>query len=289
MVNTTYSCEMERRLLLLDVIRGLAIFFVLVSHVLQYYDSKLISQHGLPGVYYVTLGGFGVTLFIILSGMVTEYNYRGEKSLIFFIKRVKRIYSNYWVSLLLAIPLIGGYKVPADKLDSLLNVTGLMVFTGREWGESYILPTGWFIGVILSLYLLFPLLSKLMDKKKNTTLFALFLLSLCFRYYSERYWLSYRPSDWFPLCRLFEFGLGIYLIKNNNILNFLSRFNTKSSMLIYLSAMSFPAYLIHWPLLTVISLYPGSISIVFFFASTFILSYLIFYIDKYVQGKIFRF
>lgn len=76
---------------------------------------------------------------------------------------------------------------------------------------------GWFIGTIFCLYMLFPWLSRFIKKYRVSALLSLLVIS-----YLSRYLLfpsAFTPSSqmylWFPLCNLFEFGLGIYIIQHN--------------------------------------------------------------------------
>ncbi len=91
-----------------------------------------------------------------------------------------------------------------------LTLTGTYAFAGR-WGGPF-LNTSWFIGLIFVLYLVFPWLSRAISARPALTMAALLALSLASRALLGRYgWLPGRPLDWFPPCRVFEFGLGIWL------------------------------------------------------------------------------
>ncbi len=62
--------------------------------------------------------------------------------------------------------------------------------------------------------------------------------------------LSGNPVDWFPLSRIFEFGLGVFLyhaLKFEKMIG-LNKMFIKIPFLTTLSALSFPLFLIHDPL-----------------------------------------
>src|SRR5713226_2596915 len=98
---------------------------------------------------------------------------------------------------------------PEDWVEGALTITGFCAFAGAGILGCSLIPA-WFIGLILSLYAVYPWLSRLMNRTPRATLLALLLISLASRLTVEGYLQNY-PLEWFPLCRVFEFGLGIYL------------------------------------------------------------------------------
>jgi len=98
------------------------------------------------------------------------------------------------------------------------------------------------------------------------------------------------PKQWFPPCRLFEFGLGIWLIKNRKIFDFIKnvKINLNKNVIKYFSDISFPAFLIHSPLLTIISGKYSTLTTINFLAfvlSTLVLSHLIYYFNKLIHKR----
>ena len=65
------------RVYLLDLVRVFAISLVLVAHIGQKIGSPVGAFFGIQNFYYVSLGGVAVSIFLVLSGMVMEWNYKG--------------------------------------------------------------------------------------------------------------------------------------------------------------------------------------------------------------------
>jgi peptidoglycan/LPS O-acetylase OafA/YrhL len=168
----------------------------------------------------VSIGGAAVTMLIILSGAALHFTYRNRNMSYkdFILKRLKRIYPVYWLSIFFTLILLGFALAQKPIINFLLDVSGFLAFTGATW-DKYILPMGWFIGLIVSLYFFYPLLRKLFIKYRPVLVLAvLFIVEIVARIVTGKYIPRYRPLDWMPFCRLFEFGFGIYLVENAKIL-----------------------------------------------------------------------
>ena len=85
--------KITNRYVLVDLIRVIAISLVAFAHIASTWGSRLGSFFGVENLYYVTLGGIGVTLFLIISGFSIDLSYRKKKyNYWYFIKdRLKRI------------------------------------------------------------------------------------------------------------------------------------------------------------------------------------------------------
>jgi len=281
------------RIIFFDLLRIFAIFLVVFVHILQRMKNPLGGFSGIRDFYYVSLGGIGVTLFLVLSGMALEYNHGHEKFSYgrFIIERIKRIYPLFWLSIVISV-LLGAKSLPSNFFDFFLMMTGFSAFTGKPWA-SFTFPTNWFIGLIIPLYFSYPILSKLIKKHPNTVTLTSLVISVISRFYTGKYWNVPRSTDWFPLCRLFEFSFGIWLINNENILNFFRKISIKTgqNIITYFSKISFPIFLIHSTVLEVVSKTVSLednflISIFLFLSGTFLFSNILFFIDNYIQKKL---
>ncbi len=257
---------MRMRSALLDLIRVLAMSLVLLAHIAQSMRSPLGAFWGIKEFYYVTLGGMGVTVFVIVSGVVLQLKY-GQTNLSyarFMINRCFRIYPVYYLSLLFGIIIYfiksychGTKIILPDFTDLLLHlagcITGGYAFFG-QWSGPFV-GTSWFIGLIMTMYLTYPFVSKWIKHSPHSTVISLLLVSIFSRIILGKYeGFSVRPLDWFPLCRIFEFGLGIYIATavGSDIWVCINKYRRMASALTLLSNLSFPLFLIHYPLLIII-------------------------------------
>jgi peptidoglycan/LPS O-acetylase OafA/YrhL len=156
------------------------------------------------------------------------------------------------------------------------------------------LSTSWFVGLIVVLYLSSPLLSKGIRNRPHIMITFCFLLSTISRVILGKYRiLPTRPMDWFPLCRVFEFGLGIYLantIRKEAWASF-NGMEIGSPLFLFISEISYPLFFIHYPCLFVIS-YLGkygvnqSLSIVAYLFLSIVLSWAMVLLDRFIQRSI---
>ncbi len=149
--------------------------------------------------------------------------------------------------------------------DIFYTLTGTYVFIG-QWGGPLV-PMSWFLGLIISMYLLFPFLSSSISRKPHISICILLIVSVLARLILGHYnFLPYRPLDWFPLCRIFEFSIGIYLgiILKKSIWQSCNNMGGNIRNLVtFISELSFPLFLIHYPLKQIITLLSQKIPVVF--------------------------
>lgn len=276
---------MKKRLLLFDYIRIVAFGLVILAHSAQRLHHPLGGFFGIKDFYYVSLGGLGVTLFIILSGMLLEYTY-GDKSYVlkqFYLKRLTRIYIPYWILFLILLSTsVSSTQMGFKKI--LLNIFAVSVFTGAEWAE-FTLGVSWFLGVIIVLYILFPLISSWVHKKPTLTIIALLVTSSISRWYVGEYWNLHRAIDWFPLGRLFEFCFGIWFIFSFQKTHIFRRIAVPSSSkhIRYISDISYPVFLLHVPILDSFNQEHTLVSIISLLLLTTILAHVLLLVSNYLQ------
>ncbi len=251
------------RFVILDIIRTFAIGLVIFSHATQ-----TGIRIGIPHFYYVSIGGVGVSIFLILSGFVLELNY-GKKEISYwsFIKRrLIRIYSVYVLAYLVAviIELIRRpelvEKIPSHLSHFTCGITGFCAFVGM-WGESF-LTKGWFIGLIVSLYFFYPLIAPLIRKHPYIAMTTILAVSVVTRLLvgqiEPEWWrlglFTSRMTDWVPLARLFELGLGVYLVHiiPRGWLKIADHNPWIGRVFAFTGAISLEMYVIHQPLLFII-------------------------------------
>jgi len=266
------------RLLFLDVTRIIAILFVVLTHISVTLHSYYIVL--VPHIFEFGIGMFGIILFLVISGAALEYNYgcvERTQILRFFLKRVQRIYPIYWVSLVLGL-IIQPKLIDSSFTDILVQFSGFNAFIGK-WGGP-INTVGWFIGLIICLYALFPLLSYLCEKSPEIFIVISFIVSVLSKYYFFISGDTTSALRWFPLSVLFEFCLGIYLMKKRLFPGAIN----KSKTVRWLSNLTFYIFLMHFPLLYVSI--GGLKHLILYIVSVFILSCMAWALDEKVQEKI---
>ncbi len=294
-----------KRYVVLDVLRVIAISLLLTAHVGQALGHPIGGLFGLKNFYYISLGGLAVTIFLILSGIVLELQYGGDQIeySTFILKRALRIYPIYYLSVLLGIGLyflkkhLDGFTVYStiqrlNISDLLFSLTGGYSFAGK-WGGPFV-ATSWFIGLIMAMYLIYPSISQALKRRPIFILCATCIISVITRIvFGNSSLLPNRPLDWFPLCRIFEFTFGIFIA--NQIPKYF--FHAFDNMNIYveksinfISLLSFPLFLIHYPLCFVIHFFTTrgvakSLSIISFLFISCLLSFIAMKIDDIVPRQ----
>ncbi|MDZ7798813.1 MAG: acyltransferase family protein [Patescibacteria group bacterium] len=253
---------------LIDLFRTIAIVLVFFFHIsieINPIWGRVFINFG--NIYRFNTGDLGIAIFIIISGLCLTLRYKNKKIeyVKFITQRFLKIYPPFFIALIMGVIFYyilpdtllqeGYYYFPQiNTADIFCSLTGFCNFLGRIGGPF--LGPSWFIGLIIVLYLLFPLLLKKFKTNPYASLFILFLISLIFRYlYNNFPPLIYKLQPFFPLDYLFEFGLGIYLglVVKNNFWTYLNKYKKLSRILIRLGLLSFPLFLVHHPLLFIVN------------------------------------
>jgi peptidoglycan/LPS O-acetylase OafA/YrhL len=274
------------RLLSIDIIRIVGVTLILLQHMIgtNLLPSWIhnIAINYLPYLFYIDYGRIGVWLFVFASGCSlalndTEFSNLSEVKN-FYKKRLIRIYPPYWVSLLFSL-LIFNWVIPSLTVtDAARWFSGFQMFfatTSIEFTKINI--TYWFIGSIVSLYFLYPLLFYVMKKHPSISLLSFFFVSLASRYIMFYVFPMFISGwDWFPACRIFNFALGIYLIQKGLFPKAIS-----NRTIAFLGTMSFYVYLVGFPIMCATNY--ESIGIFFFLAGTIVFSFLLYLFDNTVK------
>lgn len=169
----------KERLFYLDFIRTIALFVILVMHFNATITDTFkylgpFTRSMLPG--HVTFGEFGSSLFFMLSGAsfglaLDRPFHTGE----FYLGRAKRIYPMFYIAFLVCFGIRftenpGNYAfVPTASI--LYTVLGIDMFA-QSVGLcpiNFACVGEWFTGVILIIYLMFPLFRKGVLKAPSVT------------------------------------------------------------------------------------------------------------------------
>jgi peptidoglycan/LPS O-acetylase OafA/YrhL len=175
----------------LDGLRGIAIIMVLMAHM---------------GLGRVVPGGFGVSLFFFISGLlitsllITEYNKENRISLKnFYLRRILRLYPALILFTLLSV---GVLLLFGAKIHFLAILSSLFYFANYYY--SYLKPPAlndfddifnivWSLSIEEHFYLFFPVLFYAFHRRGNSLLYL--LLTLCVAAFGYRYYLLYVATD----------------------------------------------------------------------------------------------
>jgi peptidoglycan/LPS O-acetylase OafA/YrhL len=189
---------------------------------------------------------------------------------------VLRIYPIYWVGVLLSLELIP--RIPTLPLaDYMRNFAGFQMFfiTNNDWEK--INGSYWFIGLIVSLYFLYPIVYLAIKKHPNISLLSLFSVYIVSRMIMWYVFPQFTGGvAWFPLCRIFEFGLGIYVIQRG-----LCPIFNSTKVLAFLGVLSFYVYIVHGVFLHVIA--QSFQGLALFVVLTLIVACVLYLFDSFVQ------
>lgn len=242
------------RLLFIDLMRILGIALILFYHVSSTVWGQWIWNYffsiNIFNLYYANYGTIGVSLFLFASGCSLALSCKGIETegdlKSFYSKRLLRIYPAYWTGVLFAVMMdLSVLQKQFLPIDYARLVTGLQSLGATTAQDFYGNVNGnfWFLTPILFMYLLFPIIFLAVKKHPHLSILTLLAISVLSRWYMSSP-IFYRGIDWFPLCVIFEFGLGIYLIKVGVYPKIRGTIITA-----YLSNLAFYAYLINAPLL----------------------------------------
>lgn len=198
----------ENRFAGLDLIKVIAIAWICVYHLLDYYHHWQLGTLYGSGTYWdyfsgegrwfsnlikmgAGLGVMGVNLFMIASGLGlamsasrlrglflgTSFRSRLVDYKTFIVKRLLRILPSYWITLVVLLLLAIYHGQAINHFDYAAHFLGISNFF-PQYVMSISAPF-WFIGTILQLYLLFPPLF-ILSKKYPALLMAGALLAHVF-------------------------------------------------------------------------------------------------------------
>lgn len=214
----------------LDILRGLMALSIMFYHLVDW-NIKTLESDSILG----RLGIYSVSIFFILSGfsmaiVYSRYIKDLKTSLIFFLKRIIRIWPLYGIAVFnfAIITLVTG-KWGGSVLGFLytigINVTTLF---GIIAPKNYVVAGGWSIGNEIFYYLLTPLIIMSFNKNKKQTMIGFMLVSIIslvfsFRILSPEQSLGSQWETYInPLNNLFFYYSGIviyYLCKDKKIKN----------------------------------------------------------------------
>lgn len=207
----------NKRIRSMDFIRTLSVVMIIAFHF--YIEAKAKGFTSRFDFILANLGDFGVSFFIIISGGGLYLSTRNGISLLsFYKKRAITIYPSFYiayiaVSVFLYITM-NRIVLKDDPLLMLFTFLGIDGFVSSNF-KTYYLVGEWFLGFILIIYLIYPLLLKLFTYNKWITFASSIIISfICFKLnnvINEFFILWNKTDTWNPLVRLPEFIFGMLL------------------------------------------------------------------------------
>ncbi|MFH0952671.1 MAG: acyltransferase family protein [Patescibacteria group bacterium] len=247
----------QSRSVLLDMFRSLVIVLLLIGHIGSWLSISWVDKFyiNLGDLYVAHLHQFSVTLFLILSGLVIGLKYGNCKIdyLGFIKKRLIKIYSVYVPSFIIGLLIfftLSRVAYNATLTDFMCSLVGFCSFINRFGG--IFIETSWFIGLIVVLYLLFPIISRYMKDHPHLTIITLLLFSIFSLSIGQALFIVpiYALVFLFPLSRIFEFGLGVYLVRliKPKAWSYMNKYKQTGNIFNWVARISFPLFLVHHPL-----------------------------------------
>ncbi|MBQ4530995.1 MAG: acyltransferase [Lachnospiraceae bacterium] len=168
----------KERIIWLDIVRAFSVILIICGHFNDAITGKNISiankAYLIPSTFANgSFGTLGVSLFFMISGASLMYTYSNNiKIKTYFTKRFKGIYPMFWLAYAGAFLYYfwknKGIHFIAEKWTFVLTILGFDGYFNYRVKTFYLLGE-WFLGCIIFMYILFPLIRLLY--KKNGYLF----------------------------------------------------------------------------------------------------------------------
>lgn len=203
----------QARVLSFDIVRVLALFFVIFFHV----DVRTytIGESFFPVV--INLGELGVSIFIILSGLsLSIHSFKNKTLPQFYCRRLGSILPFLWFGYIATSVILfsfGKLQPHAYGFPIIYTIMGLDGYLGTHI-PTYYLVGEWFTGFILLMYLVSPFIFNLVQSKHIISLIIFGLISfLSYKYignFTEYCPLLSPVVFWNIPSRVFEFAFGMF-------------------------------------------------------------------------------
>lgn len=157
----------------LTFLRFLASFMVVFYHYLFRYFEK----NGFEVIEFMSFGKVGVEIFFILSGYLLINSISKYTPIIFFTKRIKRIYPTYFVSVIITLSVLGIFS---KKSFNLIQILTNLLLLNVPLGISSIDGVYWTLFIEITFYTSLFLLGLLFNNVSKIFI-TISLLSLLLR------------------------------------------------------------------------------------------------------------
>lgn len=217
-----------KRIKEINILRGFAIIGVVLIHVTASFsisemNSVLTKVNASIDVY----NHFSIPLFVLISGIVLGMNYVSSYNIKkFYTKRFNKLFIPYLIWSLFYLPL----KMYVTGTSSFKRI-GIWFLSA---GVYYHL---WFFLLILQLYILYPIIRKILNNKKISFLALILIFQIIYNHEIGRmiqnYYSSFIPTKIF-FSYIFYFSFGIWISDNIDKVNsFLKKIDIKISVVLF--------------------------------------------------------
>lgn len=206
----------NERIFYLDFIRAIATISIILTHFNAVYlylsppmPEKAVITTMVANIY---IGDFGVSLFFIISGAALMYVYQEKSDLKeYFKKRFLSIYPMFWLAYIVVFVFYIITNVPilsqAPLWKMIFTIIGFDGYLMDTTSTFYILGE-WFLGCIILMYIIFPILKKCVLSYPKSTAFLVVVVGILSIYYNPTSFQTVKIL----FVRLPEFALGMYFI-----------------------------------------------------------------------------
>lgn len=233
--------QLIQRIEFANNLRGIASFFVLISHLIILFWLHQDTVQKLTGMPFyqgevpaisifllnnqiINYGGFGVALFFLISGFVIPFALEQQKNIQFVINRIFRIWPTYiaGLSITLAAMLIAHWYFKTPFIPTLKNIIYNMLLIFDLAGGHCIDGVAWTLVIEIKFYLLMMLVPRLLrDKAMSyiiiTALIMVYTMFLAF--YTTDVGITFytKVSKLFMFITFMFLGTGFYLLYRNKM------------------------------------------------------------------------
>ena len=174
----TVAIQKHEKIVSVDFVRAIGVIGIIMFHISCHTDGHaakflLSTPNG-------NWGGIFVNIFFLVSGLVLYHNHSESVELKkFYFKRWKSIFPLFyivWFYRYIKTAVVYGklfYSGPPIYL--ILTLLGMDGYLAHRFPQSYYLVGEWFLGAIILLYILYPLLLKVVNTLGYGVLFVIIL------------------------------------------------------------------------------------------------------------------
>lgn len=208
---------MKKRIFYMDFVRAVATMIIIIFHFNISVLGRQISTFSIFNNNFANgnLAYIGVPMFFILSGAALMYSNSEFDIKKYIKKRLCATYPMFWLAYILVLfyyffryKTIHPFSRPNNPLLIILTILGLDGYTSNICMNYYLIGE-WFLGCIILMYILFPILKYGMDKYPMLIWIPIICFYLVFTFYYPFKLIQSQNV----LTRLPEFLIGMYIGK----------------------------------------------------------------------------